>query len=96
MLARRASEEREVGNDQVHAELVRIGEHHAGVDEDGGLLPRHGHHVHAELTEAPQRDHLERARNDLGNCGLLHTDPSHCGRAPGRPGDDTRHRDTRP
>ncbi len=29
----------EVRNDQVHAELVGVREHHAGVDEDGRVLP---------------------------------------------------------
>ena len=46
---------RHVGDDQIDAELVGVGEHDTGVDEDRGVLPGHGHHVHAELAEASQR-----------------------------------------
>ncbi len=62
----------QVGDDQVDAELVGIREHDARVDEDGGVLPRHGHHVHAELAEASERDDLERRRRHVRYGGLIH------------------------
>ena len=31
----------QVRNDQIDAELVGVGEHHAGVDQDGRVLPGH-------------------------------------------------------
>ena len=62
----------EVRDDQVDAQLVGVREHDAGVDEDGRVLPRHGHHVHAELAEAAERDDLERRRRHVGYSGLIH------------------------
>ena len=69
-------DEGHVRNDQIDAELVGIGEHHAGVDEDRRVLPRHRHHVHAELAEASQWDDLERARRHRQYGGLIHSDSS--------------------
>ena len=68
--------ERHVGDDQVHAELIRLGEHDTGVDEDCGVLPRHGHHVHAELAEASKRYDLERRRRHVRYGGLIHSETS--------------------
>ena len=65
-----------VGNDQIDAELVGIRKHDAGVDEDRRVLPRHGHHVHAELAEASQCDDLERGRRHDGYGGLIHRIPA--------------------
>ena len=64
----------QVRDDQVHAELVGVREHDSGIDEDRGVLPRHRHHVHAELAEASERDHFQRRRRHLGHCGLSHAD----------------------
>ena len=69
-------DEGQVGDDQVDAELVGVGEHDAGVDEDGRVLPRHGHHVHAELAEASEGDDLERRRRHVRYSGLIHSEPS--------------------
>jgi hypothetical protein len=65
-----------VGNDQIDAELIRLGKHDAGVDEDGRVLPRDRHHVHAELAQAPQWDHFERCRRHVRYSGLIHSMPS--------------------
>jgi hypothetical protein len=69
-------DERQIRNDQIHAELVRIRKHHAGVDQNRGVLPGHGHHVHAELAQASQRDDLERGRRHYGYDGLIHQIPA--------------------
>ena len=49
-----------VRDDEVHAEQLRLGEHHAGVDEDGGVAAGDDHHVHAELAQPAERHELER------------------------------------
>ena len=49
-------------DDQVHARQVGLGEHRAGVDEDGRLPARHGQHVQAELAEPAQRHDIDRRR----------------------------------
>src|SRR5690606_39225255 len=50
----------QVGYDQVHPEQFRLGEHDAGIDQDGGIAAGDHHHVHAELAEPAERDDLER------------------------------------
>ncbi len=50
----------QVRNDQVDAEQLRLGEHHARIDEDGRVAAGDDHHVHAELAEPAERDDLER------------------------------------
>ena len=67
---------REIGDNKVDAKLIRFREHHAGIDQDGGVLPRDRHHVHAELAQAAERDDLERGRRDNRNDGLIHSEPS--------------------
>ena len=57
---------REVRDDQVDAQQFGVGEHHAGVDQDERVAPRHGHHVHAELAEPAERDDLERGHAESG------------------------------
>ena len=42
----------EVWNDPVDAQLLWVGEHHAGVDDNRRLAPRDGEHVQTELTES--------------------------------------------
>ena len=65
-----------VRDDQVHPQLIGLREHDAGIDEDGRFLPRDGHHVHAELAEAPERNDLERGRRHDRYGGLIHAEPS--------------------
>src|SRR5688572_26481551 len=45
----------EIGNDQIDAGQIGLWEHRAGVDDDGRLPTRDGHHVEAELAEAAKR-----------------------------------------
>src|SRR4029453_17332941 len=66
---------RQIRNDQIDTELVGVGKHDTSVDDDRGVAPRDRHHVHAELSEAAERDDLERARRD-GRSGLNHSEPS--------------------
>jgi hypothetical protein len=66
----------EVGDDQVHPELVGVGKHDAGVDDNRGVAPRQRHHVHAELAEAAERDNFERPGRHRRHSGLMHQDPS--------------------
>ena len=49
----------EIGNDQIHAEQIGFREHRAGVDDDGRLPTRDGHHVEAELAEAAKRHDID-------------------------------------
>ena len=74
-LASSRLEVREVGDDQVDAELIGIRKHDARVNEDRGVLPGHRHHVHAELAEPAQRDDLERGRRHDREIRLIHSDP---------------------
>ena len=53
---------RQVRNDQVDAEQVGLGEHHARIDEQARTRARNRHHVHAELAQAPQGDGFEHRR----------------------------------
>ncbi len=46
----------DVGNDEVDAEKLRFGEHHAGVDDEDVVAESQGHHVHAEFAETAERD----------------------------------------
>ena len=59
---------REIGNDPIDAQLLRVGEHDSGVDDDGGVGVREREHVHAELTEPTKR-------NDLEHQGHMTIDP---------------------
>ena len=45
---------------EIDAEQFRLREHHAGVDEDGGVAAGDNHHVHAELAQPAERHELER------------------------------------
>ena len=49
----------QVGDDQVDAGQIGLGEHRAGVDDDGRLPTRDGHHVQAELAEAAERHDVD-------------------------------------
>jgi hypothetical protein len=66
----------EVGDDQVDAQLVGVGEHHAGVDDDGCLAVRHRHHVHAELAEPTEGHDLDGVRRHGWRCREIHPGPS--------------------
>ena len=46
----------EVGNDEVDAEELDVGERHPGVDDETRVPVRNRHEVHAEFAEAAQRD----------------------------------------
>ncbi len=50
----------EIRDDQIHAEQLRLREHHARIDEDGRVAARDDHHVHPEFADAAERDQLER------------------------------------
>jgi hypothetical protein len=69
-------DERQIGNDQIHSELIGIGKHDTGVDEDRCVLPRHRHHVHAELPEASEWDDLECRRRHIRYNRLIHQNPA--------------------
>ena len=43
---------REIRNDPIHAQQLRVREHHARVDDDGRLTPGEREHVHPELAES--------------------------------------------
>ena len=44
----------DVGNDDIHAEQFRLGEHQAGVDHDNVVFPAQREAVHAELAQSAQ------------------------------------------
>jgi hypothetical protein len=46
----------EVGNDEVDAEELDVGERHPGVDDETRVPERNRHEIHAEFAEAAQRD----------------------------------------
>ena len=46
----------DVRNNEVDAEELGFGEHHAGVDDDDVVAEPQGHHVHAEFAEAAEWD----------------------------------------
>ena len=50
---------REIRDDPIHAEQLRIREHHARVDDDRRLTPGEREHVHAELAESAERYDFE-------------------------------------
>ena len=51
----------EVGQHQVHPELVGRGEHQPGVDHHDAAVVLDDRHVLADLAEAPEREHSQRA-----------------------------------
>ncbi len=58
--------EPEVGQDQVDARLVLLGEQHAAVDDEDLAVDLVARHVAADLAEAADRDDAERARLRAG------------------------------
>ena len=49
---------REVRHDQVHAQHLGVGEHHAAIDHDDVVGVADGGHVHAELAQSAQGNYL--------------------------------------
>ncbi len=52
----------QIRDDEVDAEQLGLGKHHAGIDQDGRVTAGDDHHVHAELPEAAERDDFQRWR----------------------------------
>ncbi len=52
----------DVGNDEVDAEKLGFGEHHAGVNDENVVTETKHHHVHAEFAETAERDRCEGLR----------------------------------
>ena len=50
---------RQIRNDQIDAEELRVREHHARVNDDCRVAPGECEHVHAELTESAERYNFE-------------------------------------
>ncbi len=46
----------DVGDYDVHAEKLGLGEHQPGIDDDDFIAAAQGHHVHPELAEPAERD----------------------------------------
>ena len=51
----------QVGHDQVDAQQLGFGKHHAGIDDDDVVAVADGGHVHAELAQPAQGDYLQLA-----------------------------------
>ena len=52
-------EEREVGHDQIDAQQLRLGEHHPAIHDDDVVAVANGRHIHAELAESAEGNHLQ-------------------------------------
>ncbi len=52
-------ERSEVGDHQIDAEQLGFREHHAGIDEHGGIPAGDEQHVHAELAKPAERDDID-------------------------------------
>ena len=75
-LVAEALEVRQVGHDEVDAEQIGLGEHHAGIDNDRRVAARDRHRVHAELAQAAKRHHVDRQRQRrLGHDHLYRSFP---------------------
>ena len=61
----------EVGQDQVDAGLVVLGEEHAAVDDQQPAVVLEDGHVAADLAEPAERDDPETALGQCGRCGEL-------------------------
>ena len=53
-------ERREIGDDEVDAEQLGLGEHHAGVDEQSFAATGDDQHVHAEFADTTERKDVHR------------------------------------
>ncbi len=47
-----------VGDNDVHAQQLRFGEHESGVDDDDVIAPANCHAIHAKFAETTQRNNL--------------------------------------
>jgi hypothetical protein len=63
-----------VGDHEVDAEHLVLGEHHAGVDGDDVVAGLDHHHVAADLAEAAERDAAE-----VRIHGFIYTEPARAG-----------------
>ena len=72
---------RQIGNDQVDAEHVQLGEHQAAIDGDGGVAVLEHQAIQPDLTEPAER-------NDTQHAAAVERRRSHTT-------DDTRDNDTR-
>jgi len=52
----------QIGNDDIDAEMLFAGEHHAGVDHDAVVAPAVDHQVHPELAETAESHELQLGR----------------------------------
>ncbi|OEI67240.1 hypothetical protein Cus16_3142 [Curtobacterium sp. ER1/6] len=77
----------EVGEDEVDARLVLLGEEHAGVDDEQLAVELVHGHVATDLAETPDGDHAEGAGFERLRCGDLggHSVLTVVRRAPGEP-----------
>jgi hypothetical protein len=50
---------RNVGNDDVDAQQLGLGEHQAGIDHDDVIAIADGHAVHTELAHPAQRNNMQ-------------------------------------
>ena len=66
----------DVGDDDVDAEQLRLGEHEAGVDDDNVVFPAEGEAVHAEFAEAAEGNDFQFFRMHLS--GLMLTLAGFC------------------
>jgi hypothetical protein len=55
---------REIRNDPIDAEQLRVGEHHARIDDDRRFVPAERQHVHAELAESAKRHHFKHSTQE--------------------------------
>ena len=49
----------DVGDDDVDAEQLRLGEHEAGVNDDNVVFPANGEAVHAELAQPAKGNNFQ-------------------------------------
>ena len=50
---------RHIGDDPIDTQQLRVGKHHARVDDDRRVGPGEREHVHAELTESAKGHHFK-------------------------------------
>jgi hypothetical protein len=49
----------DVGNNDIHSEQFRFGEHKAGIDDDNVIAIAHGHAVHSEFAKTAKGYKME-------------------------------------
>ena len=68
MSSSRSSDDAEVGQDQVDAGLLGLGEQHAAVDDQQPAVELEHGHVAADLAEPAERDDPQAARGQRRRC----------------------------